>query len=111
MPAATSLDRTLAALAEPSRRRIVEVLGQGPRAAGDLAQSLGLSAPTLSRHLRTLRESRLVQEESPPHDARVRIYRLTPEPMADLKAWLGRTEQLWVDQLAAFKAHLEGEGP
>ena len=104
------LDRTLAALAEPNRRRIIEVLGERPRSAGEVGQAVGLSPPTVSRHLRALRESRLVEEESPPHDARLRIYRLTPAPMAELRAWLAETEQLWADQLSAFKAHLEGEG-
>ena len=78
---AAPLDRTLAALADPHRRCVVDMLSRGPRAAGDLAREVGLPAPAMSRHLRTLRESGLVEESHPPFDARVRIYALRPEPM------------------------------
>ena len=68
-----ALDVTLAALADPHRRRAVDILARGPRPAGGLARELGLSAPPMSRHLRTLRESGLVEESHPEFDARVRI--------------------------------------
>jgi DNA-binding transcriptional ArsR family regulator len=103
----TSLDRTLAALADPHRRRVVDLLREQPRRAGELAEAVGLAPPAMSRHLRTLRASGLIEESHPAFDARVRVYRLRPEPMADLKAWLEETERLWTEQLAAFKAHLE----
>jgi DNA-binding transcriptional ArsR family regulator len=103
------LDRTLAALADPHRRQVVDLLSLGPRAAGDLARELALSAPSMSRHLRTLRESGLVEESHPTFDARVRIYALRPEPMANLLRWLEEAERLWSEQLLAFKAHLERE--
>ncbi|WP_026872365.1 ArsR/SmtB family transcription factor [Inquilinus limosus] len=106
-PDQTLLDRTLAALADPHRRRLIELLRERPRRAGELAEALGLNPPALSRHLRTLKAGGLVEEAHPEFDARVRIYSLRPEPMADLKAWLAETERLWVDQLAAFRAHLE----
>ncbi len=102
-----SIDRTLAALADPHRRAAVDLLRQRPRAAGDLARSLGLSAPTMSRHLRALREGGLVEESHPHFDARVRVYALRPQPMIDLMRWLEETERMWTDQLSAFKAHLE----
>ena len=101
------LDSTLAALADPHRRQVVDLLREGPRRAGELAEAVGLSAPAMSRHLRTLRESRIVEESPADFDTRVRIYRLRPQPMAHLKAWLEETERLWSDQLSAFKAHLE----
>jgi DNA-binding transcriptional ArsR family regulator len=101
------IDRTLAALADPHRRRAVELLGQRPRRAGELAEALGLPAPAMSRHLRALRESGLVEETHPEFDARVRIYALKDGAMADLKKWLADTERLWTDQLAAFKTHVE----
>jgi DNA-binding transcriptional ArsR family regulator len=104
---AARLDRTLAALADPHRRRVIELLRERPRRAGELAEALRLPPPALSRHLRTLKASGLVAEAHPQFDARVRIYRLKPGPMVDLKAWLAETERLWSDQLAAFKAHLE----
>lgn len=102
-----NIDRTLAALADPHRRRAVELLGQRPRRAGELAEALGLPAPAMSRHLRTLKQSGLVEETHPEFDARVRIYTLREGAMADLKRWLADTERLWTDQLAAFKAHVE----
>jgi DNA-binding transcriptional ArsR family regulator len=104
---AQAVDRTLAALADPHRRQVVELLARGPRAAGDLARELALTPPAMSRHLRTLRLSGLVEESHPAFDARVRIYALRPEPMSDLLRWLQDAEQLWSEQLAAFKAHLE----
>jgi DNA-binding transcriptional ArsR family regulator len=101
------LDVTLAALADPYRRRTVDLLGQQPRRAGELARALGLPPPAMSRHLRVLRQSGLVEETHPEFDARVRIYALRPERMAALREWLEQTERGWTEQLAAFKAHLE----
>jgi DNA-binding transcriptional ArsR family regulator len=103
---AEALDRTLAALADPHRRQVVDLLRERPRRAGELAQAVQISFPGMSRHLRTLRACGLVQEDRDELDSRVRIYRLRPEPMADLKAWLSETEALWARQLLSFKAHL-----
>jgi len=102
-----SIDRTLAALAAPQRRRAVDLLRERPHSAGELAQALHLSPPVMSRHLRVLRQNGLVDETHPAFDARVRVYALRPEPMQDLKAWLEETERLWTEQLAGFKAHVE----
>lgn len=102
------LDGVLAALADPHRRRVVELLRGRPYRAGELAEAAGMSAAAMSRHLRTLRRSGLIEESHPAFDARVRVYALTPGPMAELKAWLEETERMWAGQLAAFKAHLEG---
>mgnify|MGYP002058398468 CR=1 FL=1 len=102
-----ALDRTLAALADPHRRRTIELLRERPRPAGELAREVGLSPPAMSRHLKTLRESGLVEGRRPPFDARLRVYALKREPMADLIAWLEETERMWSEQLLAFKAHLE----
>lgn len=107
MSSPRTIDRTLAALADPHRRRAVELLGQRPRRAGELAEALGLPAPAMSRHLRALKQSGLVEETHPEFDARVRIYTLKDGAMADLKNWLADTERLWSDQLAAFKTHVE----
>jgi DNA-binding transcriptional ArsR family regulator len=107
--AAAACDRlgeTLAALADPHRRKVVEILSAEPRRAGDLAQALGLTPPAMSRHLRTLRQCGLVEERHNGFDARVRIYRLRPEPMANLAAWLKETEAMWAAQLTAFRDHL-----
>lgn len=104
-----ALDRTLAALADPRRRHIVELLGKEPRRAGELAAAVDLTPSALTRHLRKLKASGLITETHPDYDARVRIYTLRPKPMADLKAWLERTEQLWSEQLAAFEQYLESD--
>ncbi len=108
--AAARLDRTLAALADPQRRRVVELLRERPRRAGELAIAAGLSPPAMSRHLRTLRQAGWVEERHDGFDARVRIYRLRSEPMADLARWLKETEALWAGQLTAFKAHMQSRG-
>jgi DNA-binding transcriptional ArsR family regulator len=102
-----NIDQTLAALADPHRRRAVELLGQKPRRAGELADALGLPAPAMSRHLRELKQSGLVEETHPEFDARVRIYTLKDGAMADLKKWLADTDRMWSEQLASFKAHVE----
>ncbi|MBP6690561.1 MAG: winged helix-turn-helix transcriptional regulator [Hyphomonadaceae bacterium] len=107
MSAKRNIDQTFAALADPYRRRAVELLGQRPRRAGELAEALGLPAPAMSRHLRELKQSGLVEETHPEFDARVRIYTLKDGAMADLKKWLADTERMWADQLASFKAHVE----
>ena len=107
MSAAPALDNTLAALADPHRRRVVDILARGPQAAGALARALDLSPPAMSRHLKILRASGLVEEAHPEFDARVRIYALRPEPMVHLLRWLEESERLWSAQLAAFKAHVE----
>ena len=71
-----NLDVALAALAPSHRRQVVELLRMGPHRAGELASATGLSGPALSRHLKVLRSSGLVQTETANHDARLRIYTL-----------------------------------
>ena len=104
---AVDLDRTLAALADPYRRRVVDLLRERPHRAGELAEATQLAFPLMSRHLKTLRESGLVAEDRDEFDSRVRIYRLRPEPMTELKTWLEETEALWGRQLVALKTHLQ----
>ena len=104
---AHELDRTLAALADPYRRRVVDLLRERPRRAGELAEATKISFPLMSRHLKRLRESGLVEEDRDEFDSRVRIYRLRAEPIAVLKLWLEETEALWGRQLVAFKAHVQ----
>lgn len=100
-------DAALAALADPNRRRIVEILRKAPARAGDIADAIGLSPPALSRHLRALKKADLVEEAHPEFDARVRIYALKREGMEALKAWVAETDALWTKQLAAFKSQVE----
>lgn len=104
------LDRTLTALADPARRRVVELLRERPRRAGELADALSMSPSVMSRHLKVLRDSEVVEEASPGFDARVRIYSLRSGATAALRSWLDAVEQGWAEQLAALKAHVEGGG-
>jgi DNA-binding transcriptional ArsR family regulator len=106
---ADALDHTLAALAEPTRRRVVDLLRERPRRAGELANAFHASAPAMSRHLRVLRKHGLVEEErgGDPGDSRHRIYRLRREPFNDLHAWLDQVQAFWNEQLGAFKEHAE----
>jgi DNA-binding transcriptional ArsR family regulator len=102
-----AIDRTLSALADPHRRRVIDLLRERPRPAGELARAVGLTAPAMSRHLRTLRQTGLVEESHTEFDARVRVYALKGGAMIDLLRWLEETERLWSEQLLAFKAHVE----
>jgi DNA-binding transcriptional ArsR family regulator len=102
------LDATLDALADPLRRRAIELLSARPRRSGELADELGVSPATMSKHLRVLRRSQLVTERMDDDDARVRIYSLRAAAMADLRDWMRRTEQGWVDQLDHLRRHVEG---
>jgi DNA-binding transcriptional ArsR family regulator len=102
-----TLDRTLAALADPSRRGVVDLLCKGPRRAGELAEALSMTPPAMSRHLRVLRETGLIEDEGLDGDARVRVYRLRHEPFSALREWVQDVESFWTAELSAFKAHAE----
>jgi DNA-binding transcriptional ArsR family regulator len=104
---ASQLDRTLSALADPTRRRVIDLLKKKPRRAGELAEAEGMSPPAMSRHLRVLRKTGLVEEEELPDDARVRVYRLRRSPFSALRSWLDDVEEFWGDQLESFKEHAE----
>jgi DNA-binding transcriptional ArsR family regulator len=101
------IDHTLLALADPTRRRVVDLLRRKPLRAGEIAAALSVSAPRLSRHLRVLRHSGLIEDSSVDHDARVRVYRLRPERFANLRTWLEEVEAFWTAELSAFKTHAE----
>ena len=105
--AQAAIDDTLAALADPTRRRVVELLQRRPRRAGELVDAFDVSAPAISRHLRVLKEGGLVEEERSADDARCRVYRLRPKPFRELQGWLEKVESFWTDQLASFKEHAE----
>ena len=75
------VDRFFEVLADPTRRQVVWLLGEGPRRAGQLAAATGSSAPAMSRHLRILLSARLIADERVPDDARLRVFRLRPEPV------------------------------
>jgi DNA-binding transcriptional ArsR family regulator len=105
--APAAIDQTFAALADPTRRAVVDLLRDEPRRAGELAGALRMSAPAMSRHLRVLRRAGLVEEQLRPDDARVRVYRLRREPFGVLRHWLVEVEAFWAGQLDAFKHHAE----
>lgn len=103
----TGLDQTLLALADPTRRGVIDLLRKRPRRASELAELLSMTRPAMSRHLRLLRKTGLVSESEPEHDARVRLYRLERERFSELRDWLDEVEAFWGDQLQAFKEHAE----
>jgi DNA-binding transcriptional ArsR family regulator len=103
----TDIDWTFTALADPARRRVVELLRNEPKRAGDIAAGLGMSAPATSRHLRLLHRTGLVEVISVEEDARLRIFRLRPEPFVELHGWLAEVERFWANQLDAFRSYTE----
>ncbi|HSO37527.1 MAG TPA: metalloregulator ArsR/SmtB family transcription factor [Labilithrix sp.] len=105
-----ALDRTLSALADPTRRGVIDLLRKKPRTASDLADALETTRPAMSRHLRILRKGGLVRQEGDDDDARLRIYRLERAPFDDLEGWLEEVHGFWKNQLSAFKAYAEKGG-
>lgn len=101
------VEEVFVALADPTRRRVIELLGERAHRAGELAAAAGTSAPVMSRHLRILLEAGFVADERVPDDARLRVFRLRPEPVAALRAWLDQLQAHWNEQLGAFKRHVE----
>lgn len=97
------------ALADPTRRRVVEMLGSKPARAGELAAALGTSAPAMSKHLRHLLRAGLVADERDAADARVRVFRLRPQRVTAIQAWLDQLQAHWDAQLRSFQRHLERE--
>jgi DNA-binding transcriptional ArsR family regulator len=101
------LGPVLRALADPARLDVVEVLSEGPRRAGELAEACGISAPTMSKHLRVLLRAGIVADERSPDDARLRVFRLRTDSVVALRAWLDQVQARWDDQLRSFKRHVE----
>lgn len=95
------------ALADPARRHVVQLLGTAPRRAGELASAVGMSAPAMSRHLRVLLQAGIVTDERTAKDARLRYFKLQPQSMVGLQAWLDQLQAHWDEQLASFKQHVE----
>jgi DNA-binding transcriptional ArsR family regulator len=95
---------TFDALAEPTRRRILDLLMQDERPVGDLVASLDISQPGVSKHLRVLRDAGLVEART---EAQRRIYRVRPEPLAEIDAWLAPYRRLWASRLDALERHLD----
>lgn len=107
------IESTFAALADPTRCEVVGLLRNAALPAGELARSCRMSGPAMSRHLRVLRKSGLVEviPSDVDADARVRVYRLRPEPFFSLKEWSDQMQAFWTSQLSAFKAYAEHKSP
>ena len=91
-------------LAEPARRRILDLLRERPRLVGELTGELGLSQPGTSKHLRVLRGAGLVRVRA---DAQRRWYELVPEPLAEIDAWLAPYRWMWAERFDALERHLD----
>ena len=94
-------------LADPTRRQVIQLLGAGPRRAGEIAAEVGASSPATSRHLKVLLDAEVVEDERIPEDARVRVFRLRPDSLVGVQAFLDQLHAEWRDQLRSFKHHVE----
>jgi DNA-binding transcriptional ArsR family regulator len=93
-----------AVLAEPHRRQILDLLGDGERPAGELVAALDLSQPAVSKHLRILREAGLVEVRG---EAQRRLYRVRPEPLRAIDIWLAPYRRMWAERLDDLERHLD----
>jgi len=94
-------ENALAALADPTRRRVFEALRRGPRSVGSLAERLPVSRPAVSQHLKVLKEAGLVSDKS---EGTRRVYQIDPRGLAQIRKWL---DQFWDIALEAFAAEVE----
>ena len=97
---------TFDVLAEPSRRRILDLLREKERPVGYLVRRLELSQPGVSKHLKVLRDAGLVEVRQ---DAQRRLYRVRPEPLAEVEAWLAPYRRLWAGTLDSLERHLDAK--
>ena len=97
------MEAVLRALADESRRTMLETLAGGPATAGELAAMLPIARPGVSRHLRVLREAGLVQARQ---DAQRRVYSLRPEPLTEIEEWLDRYRAMWEQRLDALHTEI-----
>jgi DNA-binding transcriptional ArsR family regulator len=91
-------------LADPGRREILRLLLDGERSVGSLVSELSLAQPNVSKHLKVLRQAGFVEVRP---NARERLYRLQPQPLQELDAWLGPFREVWARRLDALEAHLD----
>ena len=98
------MESTFAVLAEPSRRAILMLLAAAERTVGDIESELNLSQPSVSKHLRVLREAGFVEATI---DAQRRLYRILPEPLQEVDAWLAPFRRYWSAHVDALERHLD----
>src|SRR5246127_3012913 len=91
-------------IAEPNRRAILSLLVSSERSVGEIERQLGMTQPTVSKHLRVLREAGFVESQV---DAQRRLYRLRPEPLKEVDAWLATFRRVWSKHVDALEQHLE----
>lgn len=101
-----SMDRAFAALADPTRRRILTLVAERPRPAGELARRFPVSRPAVSKHLRVLREAGLLEAR---RVGRSRVYRLHPKGLAEARKWMEDAGRVWDAALDSFRRHVEEE--
>jgi DNA-binding transcriptional ArsR family regulator len=101
-----STESTFQALADPTRRAVLDLLRRGRQPAGQIAQSFPVSRPAISKHLRLLRRAHLVQEKK---EGRHRFYQINPEPLKAVDRWLESYRVFWSANLASLKAFVEAE--
>ena len=99
-------DAAFSALADPTRRAVLDLLRAGTRPAGDIARAFTVSRPAISKHLKILRRAHLVEER---REGRHRMYHLNPEPLKAVDSWLNQYRQFWTASLANLKAFVEDE--
>jgi DNA-binding transcriptional ArsR family regulator len=104
--AAADMTVVFGALADRARLRIVQLLCDEPRRAGELAAAVGVSAPAMSRHLRVLLAAGIVTDERRAEDARLRYFRLRPQSIVAVQAWLDQLQANWTEQLASYQQHV-----
>jgi DNA-binding transcriptional ArsR family regulator len=95
---------TFAVLAEPNRRRILDLLRDGERPVGELVDALAVSQPAVSKHLRVLRDAGVVESRV---EAQRRVYSIRPEPLQQIDAWLAPYRAMWSGSLDALEVHLD----
>ena len=98
------MESTFAIIAEPSRRAILSLLASSERSVGDIEEKLSLPQPSVSKHLRVLREAGFVESTV---DAQRRVYRLRPEPLQEVDAWLAPFRRFWSVHIDALERHLD----
>ena len=101
-----SPEATFQALADPTRRAVLDLLRRGRQPAGQIAGAFPVSRPAISKHLRLLRRAHLVQEH---REGRHRVYQLNPEPLRAVDSWLDQYRRFWTANLASLKAFVEAE--
>ncbi len=104
------MESTFATLAEPNRRAILSLLASSERSVGEIEQKLRMPQPSVSKHLRVLREAGFVESRV---DAQRRVYRIRPEPLMEVDAWLAPFRRFWAARVDALERHLDrmAKGP